>query len=155
VYDGGTVASQSIARRHEMDQAMIAFVKKEYSLMLGERAAEEIKMAIGSACPSPQEPPIEIRGRDLVSGLRKTAVVSGGEIRHAIAEPFSAVVEIVKTALDKCPRELRRRHGPRYRPGRWCALHRRLDERLGEKQGSRSTCLAIRWNRSCSARAVR
>src|SRR5260370_4132813 len=74
--------------------------------MLGERTAEEIKMAIGSACPSPDEPHTEIRGRDLVSGLPKTIVISAEEVRHAIAGPVSTVVDIVKTTLDKCPPEL-------------------------------------------------
>ena len=63
-------------------------------------------MSVAAACPSPEEPRIEIRGRDLVSGLPKTAVISAGEVRHAIAEPVGAVVDIVKTTLDKCPPEL-------------------------------------------------
>jgi hypothetical protein len=70
---GGIVTSQSIrVGGDEMDQAIIVFAKKQYSLMLGERTAEEIKMAVGSACPSPDEPHAEIRGRDLVIGLPKT-----------------------------------------------------------------------------------
>ena len=70
---GGIVTSQSIRiGGDELDQAIITFVKKEYSLMLGERTAEEIKMALGSAYPSEDEPHAEIRGRDLVSGLPKT-----------------------------------------------------------------------------------
>ena len=73
-----------------MDQAIIVFAKKEHSLMLGERTAEEIKMAIGSACPCPEEPHAEIRGRNLVSGLPKTMVISAGEVRHAIAGPVSS-----------------------------------------------------------------
>jgi len=86
---GGIVTSQSIRTGgDELDAAIIQYVKKEYSLMLGERTSEEIKMAIGSAFPSPDEPHAEIRGRDLVSGLPKTIVVS------------------VKTTLDKCPPEL-------------------------------------------------
>jgi rod shape-determining protein MreB and related proteins len=89
-----------------MDQAIMAFVKKEYSLMLRERTADEIKMAIGKACPAPQEPHLEIRGRDLISGLRNTVSISGGEVRRAIAEPVSAVVDLVQTALAKCPPEL-------------------------------------------------
>src|SRR5215469_2925897 len=104
---GGVVTSQSIrVGGDEMDQAIIAFAKKEYSLMLGERTAEEIKMAIGSAYPSPDEPHAEIRGRDLVSGLPKTIVISAEEVRRAIAEPVSAVVDTVKNTLDKCPPEL-------------------------------------------------
>jgi rod shape-determining protein MreB len=104
---GGVVTSQSIRTGgDELDQAIISFVKKEYSLMLGERTAEEIKMAIGSAFPTPDEPHAEIRGRDLVSGLPKTIVVSADEIRKAIEEPVNAVIDAVKTTLDKCPPEL-------------------------------------------------
>jgi rod shape-determining protein MreB len=101
---GGIVTSQSIRTGgDELDTAIITYVKKEYSLMLGERTAEEIKMAIGSAFPAPDEPHAEIRGRDLVSGLPKTIVVSAEEIRKAIEEP---VIDAVKTTLDKCPPEL-------------------------------------------------
>ncbi|HET7405858.1 MAG TPA: rod shape-determining protein [Mycobacteriales bacterium] len=104
---GGIVTSQSIRTGgDEMDGAIISYVKKEYSLMLGERTAEEIKMAIGSAFPMPDEPHAEIRGRDLVSGLPKTIVVSAEEIRKAIEEPVNAIVDAVKTTLDKCPPEL-------------------------------------------------
>ncbi len=74
---GGIVTSQSIrVGGDELDQAIITFAKKEHSLMLGERTAEEVKIAIGSACASAEEPQAEIRGRDLVSGLPKTVVVS-------------------------------------------------------------------------------
>ena len=104
---GGIVTSQSIrVGGDELDNAIVSYVKKEYSLMLGERTAEEIKMAIGSAFPSPDEPHAEIRGRDLVSGLPKTIVVSAEEIRKAIDEPVNAIVDAVKTTLDKCPPEL-------------------------------------------------
>ncbi|HEX7187669.1 MAG TPA: rod shape-determining protein [Actinomycetes bacterium] len=104
---GGIVTSQSIRTGgDELDMAIITYVKKEYSLMLGERTAEEIKMAIGSAFPSPDEPHAEIRGRDLVSGLPKTIVVSAEEIRKAIEEPVNSIIDAVKTTLDKCPPEL-------------------------------------------------
>jgi rod shape-determining protein MreB len=104
---GGIVTSQSIRTGgDELDNAIITYVKKEYSLMLGERTAEEIKMAIGSAFPSSDEPHAEIRGRDLVSGLPKTIVVSSEEIRKALEEPVNQVVDAVKTTLDKCPPEL-------------------------------------------------
>jgi rod shape-determining protein MreB len=104
---GGIVTSQSIRTGgDELDQSIISFVKKEYSLMLGERTAEEIKMALGSAFPMPDEPHAEIRGRDLVSGLPKTIVVSADEIRKAIEEPVNSIVDAVKTTLDKCPPEL-------------------------------------------------
>jgi len=140
---GGIVASGSIrVGGDEMDQAIIAFAKKEYSLLLGERTAEEIKVAIGSACPSPEEPHLEIRGRDLVSGLPKTVVISGGQVRQAIAEPVSAVVDIVKATLDKCPPELAgdvMDRGIALTGGG--ALLRGLDERLGEETGM-PVCLA-------------
>ena len=134
---GGVVTSQSIrVGGDEMDQAIIAFAKKEYSLMVGERTAEEIKMAIGSACPSPDEPHTEIRGRDLVSGLPKTIVMGAGEVRHAIAGPVSTVVDIVKTTLDTCPAELAgdvMDRGIALTGGG--ALLRGLDERLREETG--------------------
>ena len=140
---GGIVASGSIrVGGDEMDQAIIAFAKKEYSLLLGERTAEEIKVAIGSACSSPEEPHLEIRGRDLVSGLPKTVVISGGQVRQAIAEPVSAVVDIVKATLDKCPPELAgdvMDRGIALTGGG--ALLRGLDERLGEETGM-PVCLA-------------
>jgi rod shape-determining protein MreB and related proteins len=104
---GGIVTSQSIRiGGDELDQAIITFGKKEYSLMLGERTAEEIKMALGSAFPSDGEPQAEIRGRDLVSGLPKTVVISASEVRRAIDEPVNLIVDAVKSTLDKCPPEL-------------------------------------------------
>jgi rod shape-determining protein MreB len=104
---GGIVTSQSIRiGGDEMDQAIITFGKKEYSLMLGERTAEEIKMALGSAYPAEDEPSAEIRGRDLVSGLPKTVVISAAEVRRAIEEPLNLIIDAVKTTLDKCPPEL-------------------------------------------------
>jgi len=134
---GGIVTSQSIrVGGDEMDQAIIVFAKKEYSLMLGERTAEEIKMAVGSACPSPDEPHTEIRGRDLVSGLPKTIVIGAEEVRHAIAGPVSTVVDIVKTTLDKSPPELSgdiMDRGIALTGGG--ALLRGLDKRLREETG--------------------
>ncbi len=104
---GGIVTSQSIRTGgDELDASIISWVKKEYSLMLGERTAEEIKMAIGSAFPRQDEPQAEIRGRDLVTGLPKTIVVSAEEIRRAIEEPVNAIVDAVRTTLDGCPPEL-------------------------------------------------
>jgi rod shape-determining protein MreB len=134
---GGIVTSQSIrVGGDEMDQAIIVFAKKEYSLMLGERTAEQIKMAVGSAYPSPDEPHAEIRGRDLVSGLPKTVVICAVEVRHAIQGPVSIVVDIVKTTLDTCPPELAgdiMDRGIVLTGGG--ALLRGLDERLREETG--------------------
>jgi rod shape-determining protein MreB and related proteins len=104
---GGIVTSQSIrVGGDELDEAIIAYVKKEHSLALGERTAEEIKITLGSAFPLDEELYAEVRGRDLVSGLPKVLVISTEEIRKAIAEPVSAIVDAVKTTLDNTPPEL-------------------------------------------------
>jgi len=104
---GGIVTSQSIRiGGDELDESIVNYVKKEYSLMLGERTSEEIKMAIASAFPMPEETNAEIRGRDLVTGLPKTIVISAEEIRRAIEEPVNSIVDAVKNTLDKCPPEL-------------------------------------------------
>ena len=134
---GGIVTSQSVrVGGDELDQAVISYSKKEYSLMLGERTAEEIKMAIGSAYPFTDEPHAEIRGRDLVSGLPKTIIISAEEVRRAIEEPVNAIVDAVKTTLDKCPPELSgdvMDRGVALTGGG--ALLKNLDERLREETG--------------------
>lgn len=104
---GGIVTSLSVrVGGDELDNAIIQHIKKEYSLMLGERTAEEIKMAVGSAFPIPDEPHAEIRGRDLVTGLPRTIVVSSEEVRRAMDEPVNAIVDAVKATLDRTPPEL-------------------------------------------------
>jgi len=104
---GGIVTSQSIRiGGDKLDNSIIQFIKKEYSLALGERTAEEIKIALGSACALEEELHAEIRGRDLITGLPKTIVTSTQEIRDAIEEPLSAIVDSVKVTLDKTPPEL-------------------------------------------------
>ncbi len=104
---GGIVTSESVrVGGDEFDDSIIQFVKKEYSLALGERTAEEIKMALGSACELEEELHAEIRGRDLVTGLPKTVVTSTEEIRRAISEPLATIVDSVKVTLDKTPPEL-------------------------------------------------
>jgi rod shape-determining protein MreB len=104
---GGVVTSQSVRiGGDELDEAIIQYVKKEYSLALGERTAEEIKIALGSAYPLEREVYAEIRGRDLVTGLPKTILTSTEEIRGAMEEPLSAIVDAVKVTLDKTPPEL-------------------------------------------------
>jgi rod shape-determining protein MreB and related proteins len=104
---GGIVASESIRiAGDELDESSVNFVKKEYSLALGERTSEEIKIALGSAYPLETELYAEVRGRDLVTGLPKTIVVSTEEIRDAIEEPVAAIVDAVKVTLDKTPPEL-------------------------------------------------
>jgi len=104
---GGIVTSQSVRiGGDELDEAIIAYIKKEYSLALGERTAEEIKIKMGSAWPLEEEMTAEIRGRDLITGLPKTIVATTEEVREAIEEPVSAIVDAVKVTLDKTPPEL-------------------------------------------------
>src|SRR5918998_1086232 len=93
---GGVPTPPGRPRGDELDDAIIGHIKKEYSLALGERTAEEIKIALGSAHPLEQELHAEIRGRDLVTGLPKTIVTSTEEIRHAIEEPVTSIVDAVK-----------------------------------------------------------
>ncbi len=104
---GGIVTSQSVRiGGDELDEAIIAYIKKEYSLALGERTAEEIKVKMGSAWPLEEEMSAEIRGRDLITGLPKTIVATTEEVRDAIEEPVSSIVDAVKVTLDKTPPEL-------------------------------------------------
>lgn len=104
---GGVVTSLSIRTGgDELDDALVQFVKKEYSLMLGERTAEEIKTTVGTAFPVPDESSAELRGRDLVTGLPRTIVVTAEEIRRALDEPLTRIVDAVKTTLDRTPPEL-------------------------------------------------
>ena len=104
---GGVVTSQSVRiGGDELDDAVIQFIKKEYSLALGERTAEVVKVELGSAGPLDPELYAEVRGRDLVTGLPKTIVTSTQEIREAMEEPVSSIVDAVKVTLDKTPPEL-------------------------------------------------
>jgi rod shape-determining protein MreB len=104
---GGIVSAHSIPiGGDEMDDAIVQHVKKEYSLLLGERTAENIKIALGSAYPMEDEPDAEIRGRDMVTGLPSTILVSAAEIRNALDEPVTAIIDAVHTVLDATPPEL-------------------------------------------------
>jgi rod shape-determining protein MreB and related proteins len=104
---GGIVTSLSIRTAgDDFDQALVSWFKKEHSLLLGERTAEQVKVELGSAFPRPDEPEADIRGRDMVSGLPRTVTVASAEIRRALEEPLNAVVDAVRTTLDKTPPEL-------------------------------------------------
>jgi len=104
---GGVVASQSIrVGGDELDDAIVQYVKKEMSVAVGDRTAEEIKKALGSAWLLERELKAEIRGRDLVTGLPKTIELSTVEVREALAEPVAAVCDAVKMTLDQTPPEL-------------------------------------------------
>jgi rod shape-determining protein MreB len=89
-----------------MDECIVQYMRRVYNLMIGERTAEEIKITIGSAYPLGEESTLEVKGRDLVAGLPKTLTVTSEEIRDALQEPVSAIVDAVRITLEKCPPEL-------------------------------------------------
>ncbi|GFZ31166.1 rod shape-determining protein [Clostridium zeae] len=106
---GGIVTSKSLrVAGDELDQAIISYIKREYNLMIGERTAENIKMEIGSAFRNDdeEEKTMPIKGRDLITGLPKTIDVTETQIREALKEPVSAIIEAIKTTLEKTPPEL-------------------------------------------------
>jgi rod shape-determining protein MreB and related proteins len=104
---GGIVVSVSLrVGGDEMDEAIISHVKREYKLLIGNQTAEEIKLEIGSAFRLTEEVQAEVRGRDMLTGLPKTVIISSEEIRHALEEPVSQIVDAIKSTLDKTPPEL-------------------------------------------------
>jgi rod shape-determining protein MreB len=105
---GGIVTSRSIrVGGDEMDTSIIQYIKRMYNLMIGERTAEEIKIQIGTAIVTPDtDRSMDIRGRDLVSGLPKTLTIEAKEIREALNEPIYKIVDAVKSTLEKTPPEL-------------------------------------------------
>jgi rod shape-determining protein MreB len=104
---GGVVASQSIRiAGDEIDQAIVTHVRREYNLLIGERTAEEAKIRIGCAVPLEDDLEMEVRGRDLVSGLPRSAFLRSSEIMVAISEPLQAIVDAVKLTLERTPPEL-------------------------------------------------
>jgi len=104
---GGIVTSRSIRiGGDEMDNSIVLHIKKLYNLMIGERTAEEIKINIGTAIVTQDDKSMDIRGRDLVSGLPKTITIKASEIREALADPIKKIIDAVKDTLDKTPPEL-------------------------------------------------
>lgn len=104
---GGIVTAKSIRLGgDELDEAIVNYVKKEYSLMIGERTAEDVKIRIGSAYKEGEEVEMEIRGRDLISGLPKTMQISSSEVRDALRDPVNSIVDGIKSTLEKTPPEL-------------------------------------------------
>jgi rod shape-determining protein MreB len=104
---GGIVTAQSVrVAGDELDDAVLQYVKKEFSLAIGDRTSEEIKIHMGSAWPLDEELTADIRGRDLISGLPRTVPLTTEQVREALSEPVSAIVDAVKTTLDKTPPEL-------------------------------------------------
>ena len=104
---GGIVVSQSLrVGGDEMDEAIVNHIKREHKLMIGQQTAEEIKLEIGSAHPLEEEAQAEVRGRDMLTGLPKTIILSSEEVRHALEEPVRQIIDAIKVTLDKTPPEL-------------------------------------------------
>jgi rod shape-determining protein MreB len=103
----GIVYSQSIrVGGDKMDEAISNYIKRRYNVLVGERTAEQIKIAVGSALPTGENLSVEIRGRDLVQGVPRQLTVSEDEIREALVEPVNQIIEMVRVALEKTPPEL-------------------------------------------------
>jgi rod shape-determining protein MreB len=103
----GIVTARSIrVAGDKMDDAISNFVKRKYNLLIGERTAEQIKKRLGNAAPPPQVQSMEIKGRDLIAGIPKTLTISSDEVREALEEPVSAIVEAVRSVLERTPPEL-------------------------------------------------
>jgi rod shape-determining protein MreB len=104
---GGIVVSVSLrVGGDEMDEAIISHTKREYKLLIGNQTAEEIKLEVGSAFRMKEEVQAEVRGRDMLTGLPKTVIISSDEVRHALEEPVSQILDAIKSTLDKTPPEL-------------------------------------------------
>jgi rod shape-determining protein MreB len=89
-----------------MDEAIIQYMKRRYNLLIGERTAENIKTTIGTAYPTDEIMTMEVKGRDLIGGVPKTVVINSDEVRDAMVEPISSIVEAVRMALESTPPEL-------------------------------------------------
>ena len=104
---GGIVYSESIrVAGDKFDESIMNYIRRKYSLLIGERTAEQIKLSIGCAYPFEEEKTYEVKGRDLITGAPKTIEVNSEEIRDALAEPVSLVIDTIKTALERTPPEL-------------------------------------------------
>jgi rod shape-determining protein MreB and related proteins len=104
---GGIVVSQSIrVGGDEMDEAIMNHLRKEYKLLIGQQTAEEVKLEIGSAWPLEEEVQAEVRGRDMLTGLPKTVVIGSEDVRRALDEPVSQILDAIRGTLDKTPPEL-------------------------------------------------
>jgi rod shape-determining protein MreB len=134
---GGIVTAQSVrVAGDELDDAVLQYVKKEFSLAIGDRTAEQIKIQMGSAWPLDEEVTADIRGRDLISGLPRTIQLTTEHVREALSEPVSAIVDAVKTALDRTPPDLAAdimEYGITVTGGG--ALLQGLDQRLAHETG--------------------
>ena len=103
----GVVASRSVRCAGDtLDQSIIAYIKRKYNLLVGERTAEQIKIEIGSACPQDPESSMEIKGRNLVDGLPKDILIRSEEVREAMSESLLRIVDAIKDTLERTSPEL-------------------------------------------------
>ncbi len=133
----GIVYSRSVrVAGNEMDEAIIQFIKRKHNLLIGERTAEEVKIKVGSAFPLDEQLSMELRGRDLVEGIPKTITVTDEEIRDALAETVSVLIDATRIALEQIPPELSADIGDRgIIMAGGGSLLRNLDKRLREETG--------------------
>ncbi len=104
---GSVVVANSVRiAGDEMDESIMAYFKKKYNLLIGERTAEEVKIRVGSVYPVPEEKRVEVKGRDLISGLPKTTEISSEEIRKALNGPVKTIIDVIKSTLEETPAEL-------------------------------------------------
>jgi rod shape-determining protein MreB len=103
----GIVYSRSIRMGGDkMDEAIANYVKRRYNVLVGERTAEQIKIAVGAALPTGENLSLEVRGRDLIQGVPRSAVITEEEVRNALVEPINQILELIRVALEKTPPEL-------------------------------------------------
>jgi rod shape-determining protein MreB len=104
---GGMVVSKSLdVAGDEMDEAIVQYFRRKYNLLIGETTAEDVKIRIGSVFPLPEEQTMDVKGRDQVTGLPKTTMITSEEIRQALSEPLKLIIEVVKSTLEETPAEL-------------------------------------------------
>ena len=133
----GIVFSRSVrVAGDELDEAIVNYIKRSYNILIGERTAEDIKLQLGSAFPLEKELTMNVKGRDLVAGLPKTVSITSQEIREALLEPISTIVDAVRITLERCPPELSADlvdHGVVLAGGG--ALLRGLDQLIAQETG--------------------
>ncbi|MBE5822000.1 MAG: rod shape-determining protein [Clostridiales bacterium] len=134
---GGSVVSESIkVAGDKFDDYIVRYIRKKHNIMIGERTAEEIKINVGCVFPKMQDEEMDVRGRDLITGLPKTITIYSSEIMEALEEPATAIVEAVHTVLEKTPPELASDISDRgiYMTGGGCLIDG-LDKLLESKTG--------------------
>ena len=149
---GGVVALEAVrVGSFDIDAAIQSYVRREYGLAIGERTAEEVKLAIGSVFPTDDEYKAEVRGRDLMSGMPKVIVLTPEEIREAIDEPIQQILGAVKAALAHTARAVAGPPGRGHPPGRWRRDVARVRSPDREGDGRPRSSSTSPSRRSCSA----